>query len=390
MRYCPKCGAQTNGAFCASCGSRVDEPAGDLSASTPQNEAPPAYPSAPPHEPPATSYAPPPSYPSPSPQPPPPTPPPPPYPPVVGAPPGYAPPPPPSNPYGSSAHPPILGGGPFLPPAEASRLIRSVGSSPLFLVATILFSTSFLIDMYQRFSMILQYGAYYNPLGMYGNLFYSMGLDDMYSDIYSAMRDVSAVTTIFSLLFLVFPLLIVIGLWLFFGASMRKGSDAFPTTTSTSGLTLIKTSVMIQNIFLLVLLGVIWVVSLIGLIASGTMLSSYGDAGVATAVFIGLLFALSAAFVLLIIYMIGIVKTANTAVSAFRGLPSGNHVSMFVVVFNFIAAFFTFGSTIYSAAANPYYSIPSILQGLSSAVVMALISIGMIIARSKLAARIPR
>ncbi len=128
-----------------------------------------------------------------------------------------------------------------------------------------------------------------------------------------------------------FPLLIILGLWLTIGKAFNKRSDRM----STGGLTLIKVVMIISFISLIIVFSIILIASIVGIIALISS-NSRSNAGPVVAL-VALFFVLVGVFIFMIVYYAKVLKTIGAAKSvAATGVPSRN-ASGFVAVMQFIS-----------------------------------------------------
>ena len=334
-KICTKCGAQSrdSAAFCQSCGNNLE------TSSQPPPAAPP--------------YTSPPAY-NPS--------------PVYS--PMYAPPP-------GSYVPPPVGGQKVYSQSQAIKMIKSVGSSLIFLIVAVLFTAGFLLQLIQSVTLFSSQNAL---LRAYYDILRILDLGGN-PDVIHTIQDLSGGIAAGNLLGLILPLLICAGMWMFF-AVCRRADDSH---RSTAGLTMIKVSVMITNIALLVLFGILEILLIIATIAaavasSGFNLFGYGtEAAVAITILVVMIFLMAGVIVLLACYLGGLTRTINAAVNGFR-TGAVTRASMFLAVMNIIMAVFGIGSSLLT----PAFSLIPVLTGVINGAVLILASVCIIMYNRKL------
>ena len=250
-----------------------------------------------------------------------------------------------------------------------------------------------------------------NTFSQITEILYNAGLyseipSEIWDVLNSVMNGAKTVTIIISLLGLVIPVLIGVGMWMHFAASKKRGSGGMKT----SGLTLIKVCTIINFVFVcisLFLVFILLIIILIGAMAASSVAGSYSSnfygsygSDVASAVqgILGILlvvyfiiFAVMA--VLAILYYVKLIKSINAvSITARTGVP--RKVSLFVPVMHFIVVFFgligivflIFGFSRVSLLSSSY-TISTILGIVSSVLNLAVlipISIAMIKYNSKI------
>lgn len=223
--------------------------------------------------------------------------------------------------------------------------LKKMGTSPLFLIAIICLSVSLLFRLFTAFDGGDLFALY--------DILDETGLDYYLNDLIRPIRSFATSLTLLQML----PLILVcIGFWMIFAASINRNTDQF----STSGLTMLRVVVMIQMVGVCIVAGVV----LIALIATTAEISSYvyDDSVIAWMAFLILL--LAALFTLWIMYYAKILKIISTIkYTATMARPSAG-LSTFVPVMNFISAGVTFinsfsgeGITILSAWAQAAFMI---------------------------------
>ncbi len=130
--------------------------------------------------------------------------------------------------------------------------------------------------------------------------------------------------------------LIALGMWLTYASAASKQNSGM----STGGLTLVKTILIIQLVFVCIAIGIVVLAFLVAIAAS--MGSLYMEPTVGPAGSVGIVAALVlviavAFFILLIVYYAKAIKTVNTISMTARTGKLSDNVSMFVAVMAFIA-----------------------------------------------------
>jgi len=216
---------------------------------------------------------------------------------------------------------------------ESIEDLKTAGSSPLFLTAVVLYTGFVCIQMTQIFNASL--------LGIIEGILLDGG--DLSSVAAGTPFEgiIAGVVMAFSLGLSLLPVLLGVGMWVFYFASRDIQSR------STSGLTMIKVVIIIQYSFIILIMALAFaLMALVGsALSSLSSASTYASdslmANLSLLVILITAAVMLASVILLVFYLIGIVKTINIAIRALKtGVLSGK-VSQFVIVMNYIAAGFT-------------------------------------------------
>lgn len=214
--------------------------------------------------------------------------------------------------------------------------VKTLGASPLFLVAVIALSASLLFNLIQLFT---------------GNTFIVnwtigiLGLEDLYSssssflgsmvsyamgELFEVLEVVDVVATVFGVIGLIPTILMAVGLWLTWAAANDRTSGGMRT----NGLSMVKIGAIVKIVTTLIGNGVMAIFALVMAVACGE--SYYFED--ATPMFVFMMLALLAGIAVTIVYAILIVKSAKAVQdTANTGVPS-NKVSAVLPVFLFIMA----------------------------------------------------
>ena len=196
-------------------------------------------------------------------------------------------------------------------------LKRTATSAP-FIIGTILFTVSAILSVIM--SIVASPSLYYLLLDFLS----SQGINISSVSLSTASSVVSAVISSIP------TFLIILGLWLTVGAGGNKNNDRM----STAGLTIIKVIQIISLIGVCICFGIGIIAAIIGLIALGVNGGRYSGPGLVAGIIAFLI--LIAAFVLVLIFLIKILKTIGAAKKvAATGMPN-NGASGFVAVILFI------------------------------------------------------
>lgn len=243
--------------------------------------------------------------------------------------------------------------------------VKKVASSPLFLVAVIVYSLQILLTLINsttigaRLEMFL-----YNLLDRFGG--------NAPYEFYEAVDSISRIGDIpyvlFTVVGLIPTILICIGLWITYSSARNRLSDGMKT----SGLTMIKVITIIQLVFSCISLALTEI--LLMLLVVGVAAEELYNAGVIIAILAFVVIISVAAYVLEIIYLAKIIKSINTAKNTITTALPSDKVSTFVAVWAFISA----AGKLFGLASNFL---------LSAATMTSLICFGILIFKYKSAMR---
>lgn len=190
---------------------------------------------------------------------------------------------------------------------EALRVVRKTASSGLYLTAVIAYSIGLILSAISAFTMKPRDMLLYDVLDMDKTMFYVTNI-------------VGLIPTI----------LMTLGMWLFFGACVSRGSRV-----STAGLSIIKVMLIITQVILAIIMGLIVIAIIIAMIASGGLLRDIGLGDLArdgTGIMIVVLLVIALVYTLITVFIAKAVRTINTVKTTVAyGRPSAD-VSPFVAV----------------------------------------------------------
>lgn len=214
--------------------------------------------------------------------------------------------------------------------SPAVRVVKALGSSPLYLVAIIAFSLTALLTLISAFASPMNIvNAIIGAIDQYAELgaYELMEIYDAIEEYLGVITTVNVISTIFRL---IPTLIIVLGLWLIFAASRKPDYERF----STAGFTTIK----VMNVISLVCSCISSLFFLIIMII-GTVAGAASDVDGLAAVFgIGIVITIVVA-VVIIVYYCKIIKCLNVATrSVIDNIPYPQ-ASRFVGILCFIGAF---------------------------------------------------
>ena len=257
-------------------------------------------------------------------------------------------------------------GAPVLSSNPAVNLLKTIGSSPKFLTAVILYTVMVVFNILMSFSS----GDLVNALYYYGA---NYGLDpDIFYPMMSALESSSLLGAVMGS---IPAILLAVGMWMFYVTCRNTQSG----NISTAGLTICKVIAYIVLVFicaLAALLLVMAVLLMIGGVATTSAYNSYyyddGSAAVLITVLGVLLVVLAAVMALLIAYYVCVIKTINRIkASALNGAPD-NRIPRFLTVLMMVTGVLSGLGGLFSLFTTPAAGIAS-LAGAVCAILMALL-----------------
>ena len=271
---------------------------------------------------------------------------------------------------GAWGHPPQFSNYSVPAASPAIGVLKSIASSPLFLVSTILVTLGILLQFVNAMSI----GG---PVSVVLNLFYEADLIG-YSDYYGILEGINSLNMVSTLFSLIPVILVAVGLWLTFAAGVNKRSGGFSTT----GLTMVKVINIIQLVCECILYGLVLILFLIGMMSASAAssysssyssyygYSEYGSYAESAGVGVGIIIMAVAAIIIIpvavlrIIWYVKINRSINAAKNTALTGNGDMNVSSYVGVFCFIGAVGGFIGLIGSALT--YVTVPSVLISLCS------------------------
>lgn len=219
-------------------------------------------------------------------------------------------------------------GAPLQQDDPVRRTIRSLASSPLFLVAAITFSVSLVLTLIGNVQ--LSSTAFRQAWTFLQN--YGADVPEIPAGIETAMST-SRITSALS--GMIPSIVIGVGLWMTYAAAKRKNDKLLG-----SGLTVLRVMSIIELVLLCVGAGIVLLVMMIIAAVFGF---SAADAGNETATIVLMVVAiafavLAAVFVLFIVFYVKVRKTIDTVRESLRSGVASDKVSTFVAVILFVSA----------------------------------------------------
>ncbi|MBR6684061.1 MAG: hypothetical protein IKL38_06940 [Firmicutes bacterium] len=211
------------------------------------------------------------------------------------------------------------------PENPAVAAVKKTGGSALFLIATITYTIIVLLSLISAFMP--------SSLTTYADLLYEITYD---VSVYDTIYAMDSGSVIGALIGSIPGILIAVAFWMIYGACKSK-----KPRVSTGGFTMINVFQIINLVLMSILLALVCVLMVIFAFLAYELNSSemYGFAalaGVATTIYIFALIFIVLILVLSIIYYAKLVGTVRVIKKAANGIVSGNKISMFVIVINFI------------------------------------------------------
>jgi len=255
---------------------------------------------------------------------------------------------------------PCSAGTPALSSNPALNVIKTIGSSSMFLVAAVLYSLGVLLTLIGDVSTSSDATAWLM------NFAYQMDVDISY--LYPYLQN-AAGTNVFSVILSAIPtILIAVAFWMHYTTCRGMESGGI----STAGLTIWKVMNYISLVFIClaaVIFAVAFIIIMIGGLASG---NSDGAAAVGIAVFCILIVGL--VFGLVIPYLIAQIRVINRAKNiAATGVPD-NRVSQFLIVMNWISAVCAIISGLTSLFLSPLVGLAGLCSAVSTIIITLCLS----------------
>ena len=246
----------------------------------------------------------------------------------------------------------------------AVNVLKNVGASPLFLVATILYSAGILGSIIASFFVR-------SDLSNILYMMYQMGLDvspvmPYLDQVLEASRSSSVISVILGAIPTV---LIALGMWMTWAScrDMRSGNVA------TTGLTVCRVILVIYRVLVIiamVLVAILCVMMLVGGVSLGGRGSGYGYAGAGIAVMAVLMLFVGVGLLVLLLCFYNSAVRAVTRIreTARTGVPD-NRISMFLIVMIWIMAVLSVLSGLSTMAYSPAAGLVGVLQAVASILV---------------------
>lgn len=246
----------------------------------------------------------------------------------------------------------------------AVNVLKTIGSSPLFLTAAVLYSVATLISV---FTSIM------GNSGISDYLLYALYNADIdYSVLYPMVSALNGASVGMTLLFSVPTILIAVGMWLFFATCRDRRTG----NISTTGLTICK---VISIIFLVCfcILAALILFALIMVLVGGNAYFSYSydlygygyDSGYAAGVTAGVVFVFLlclAVLVLCILYYVSVIRTiGRIKACASTGMPE-NRISRFLTAMLYIVGVCSGISGLISLFSAPMSGLSTLASALCS------------------------
>ena len=252
-------------------------------------------------------------------------------------------------------------GAPVLSSNPAVNLMKTLGSSPKFLTAAILYSVAVLFNLLASFgasdviSTLYYYGANY---GFDPDVFYPM------------MSALEGSTVVSAVIGAIPSILMAVGMWLFYTTCRNTQSG----NVSTVGLTICKVITIINLVLLccvvlfLVAMVMIFIIAFAGMGEINYYSYSDGYYGATSAAFVITLLVIvslivAAVLALAIAYQVSILRAINRIKgSALNGAPD-NRISRFLTGFMMVIGVLTCLGGLFSLIASPVAGIASLASG---------------------------
>lgn len=262
---------------------------------------------------------------------------------------------------------------------SAVELVKSCCRAPVFLVATILYSVSFMINLIEvlenKSSSVIDL--------LYGAIIEMAGYEVSY-ELIEVMNEIEGATSVMNYILLIPGLLIVVGLWVTFGSS----SSRTPGQLSTAGLGLAKGGIITKLVFACISIVFIQVIMGVLVVAAAEMSGSsayysYSSASDGVLAVMIILWAVVAVVcVLTIVFYACMLKSIGAIRQTIKSNSVVGGVSMFVAVILFGLATLMLISEI--ATITRYSNAFDILISLIGVASYVMFGIAIIVCRSKM------
>lgn len=250
-------------------------------------------------------------------------------------------------------------GTPVLSSNPALNVIKTIGSSPLFLALAVLLSLSAVLSIFSSVG----------TEDLMSNLYYyaaNSGLDP--SVIYSMLDFVDGSTIVGAVIGAIPSILIAVGVWMHFATSKNVQSG----NISTAGMTICKVLTYISLILMCLLSAFLVVVMIIAVAAAGSISYEYygydyggGVAAGMIVLMVAVLIGIAIFLALYVAYEICVIKTINRIkATALSGVPD-NRIPGFLTVINYVFAVFMGISGLASLFSTPVIGIGSLVSAAS-------------------------
>lgn len=260
-----------------------------------------------------------------------------------------------------------------LAPTPATEAVREVGKSFPFLFGTICYTLSFILSVVSLFFPASGYMDYsYIGYTAYG------------AEIVKGAQLVGSCIGVIPVL------LIVTGMWMLFASC--AGKRQIPSAT---GITLNRGAIITYIVVLSILIGLAAIVGGIWVYAITMNFSVYYEFGAnqttlaaGTAVLVAIVLIVVALLILCLIYFIKMLKTTRVIRNVLRTGQVTENISMYHIVFNFIAVLLNVFLVVTNFVSAPYIagSVPSAIQAALGVISYISVTVALLLLRSKLKA----
>lgn len=258
-------------------------------------------------------------------------------------------------------------GQPVLSSNPAVNTLKTLGSSPLFLVLCILFTLVPVMSIL---------GAAMMGSNLYDMLYLFMQLDLDPGIYYPMLSAIDSISLPSAILGSIPSILVAVAVWMTY-ASCRNAQSG---NVSTAGLTICKVLTIIQMVFVCLGAAALALGLVVLMIAGVSELSSYdayygdGMAQAGMAVVTVLFLIAAAVFALLIIYEICVVKTINRIkATATTGTPD-NRIPNYLIVMNYIIAVGSVLAGLANLFTSPAMGLGSLITGATMVIISIILS----------------
>ncbi|MBO4889095.1 MAG: hypothetical protein J5589_12410 [Firmicutes bacterium] len=271
-------------------------------------------------------------------------------------------------------------------PTPGLKALKNSFGSPIYLIATIAFTLTLVLSLVEAFvpsaSML---GSIVSLIQQYAYQF-GVPIPDEFGDITALMSGSSIAGTIVGM---IPSILIALGMWLIYSSAKKASIPA-----STAGYSILQVMNIISMVLMCIATLMLVIFGIIGLVALNSLSGYYGGSSSGTMAVAAICLLIGIVIMIfVIIYFAKLAAIYSISKDVLRYNRSAKKISMFVIVINFIALFFSaIGtvSTLVSASAMivlpTTYVLMTILSAVASFVASLLQTLTFVRARQEFSA----
>ncbi|MBQ7058498.1 MAG: hypothetical protein IJM83_04255 [Firmicutes bacterium] len=271
-------------------------------------------------------------------------------------------------------------------PTPGLKALKNSFGSPIYLIATIAFTLTLVLSLVEAFvpsaSML---GSIVSLIQQYAYQF-GVPIPDEFGDITALMSGSSIAGTIVGM---IPSILIALGMWLIYSSAKKASIPA-----STAGYSILQVMNIISMVLMCIATLMLVIFGIIGLVALNSLSGYYGGSSSGTMAVAAICLLIGIVIMIfVIIYFAKLAAIYSISKDVLRYNRSAKKISMFVIVINFIALFFSaIGtvSTLVSASAMivlpTTYVLMTVLSAVASFVASLLQTLTFVRARQEFSA----